>query len=80
MLTAMMMPPAEVTQPATTIMSWVAWLITLFLVARIMFLGGRMGWERYNASEPPRAVTELILTLVGGIIMGSAAAWVTWLM
>ena len=72
-----MMPPADVTEPATQLLGWCLWIITALGVGRLTYIGGRWGYSRYFQEGFSHSTTEIAMVLIGTIIAGSAGAWVS---
>ena len=67
-------PPAEVAAQVHQYLSWVLWGVEIALIARLIWIGGRLGWEYYRPPPgPPAAPGDILRALFAWIV--AASAW-----
>ncbi|WP_157978435.1 hypothetical protein [Nocardia aurea] len=66
--------PASVVEQMTQLFRWLLWTVEIGLIARLLWIGGRAGWELYRPPPgPPPAPGALARVLVTWIL--ASAAW-----
>ncbi|WP_196812263.1 hypothetical protein [Nocardia sp. CNY236] len=66
--------PAEVTDQLRQVFGWLLWGVEVALIARLIWVGGRLGWEFFRPPPgPPAAPAEVARVLVSWIF--ATVAW-----
>jgi hypothetical protein len=66
--------PDSVTSPLHQMLDWLLWGVWLALLARLVWVGGRLGWEHFRPPPgPPESGGDLVRSLVAWVI--ASAAW-----
>lgn len=61
--------PASVTGPLLQLLGWLAWLVTLLCIARVIWCAGLLALDSYRGE----ATEGLIGALIAGALTGSAS-------
>ncbi|MBF4554377.1 hypothetical protein [Corynebacterium suicordis] len=73
-------PPAEVTGNVSTYLGWFLWLLMVIAVGRLMWIGGKLGWHRWQGTpDESEPMVQIISLIVGGILAGTAGAWAVFM-
>ncbi|MBF6216309.1 hypothetical protein IU487_35555 [Nocardia puris] len=61
--------PAAVLDPITQLLGWLAWLVMLVCIGRVVWIGGALAVRAYR----DEAVEGFAGSLVGAVLVGSAS-------
>ncbi|WP_280421393.1 hypothetical protein [Nocardia carnea] len=66
--------PAEVNDQLRQLFRWLLWIVEVGLIARLMWVGGRAGWEHYRPPPgPPAAPGDVARVLLSWTF--ASVAW-----
>ncbi|WP_331758378.1 hypothetical protein OG225_40385 (plasmid) [Nocardia sp. NBC_01377] len=66
--------PDEVTEQMAQLFRWLLWIVEVGLIGRLIWVGGRAGWELYRPPPgPPPAPGAVVRAMVAWIL--ASVAW-----
>lgn len=66
--------PGPVTDQLAQLLRWLLWIVEVGLIARLIWVGGRAGWELYRPPPgPPPAPGAITRVLVSWVL--ACVAW-----